>query len=120
MGIFDHRRGSLPRTAIHEVAPQRLAAGNQAVVTVWRREPRQERERLAAEIAEAAPNLNPNVIFIMGLLSTAAVSDDRFARTNGACTDDLYNCLCPVCFPVVLRGRKWDKENRDMRALPGR
>ena len=113
IGIFDHRRRSLPPTAFHEVAPQRLAAGHQAIVAIRRRERRQQRERLAANIAESAPNRNPIVVFVMGLFATAAVSDNRVAQTNRASADDLGASLGPVGVEVVLRGRKWDKENRD-------
>jgi hypothetical protein len=48
----------------------------------------------------------------MSLFATTAVSDNRIALTNGASADDLCVGLGPVRIEVVLRSRKWDKENR--------
>jgi hypothetical protein len=81
-------------------------------VAIRRREGRQQCKRLAAEVAEAASNRNPIVVFVMSLFPTAAVSDNRIAQTNGAFADDLCAGLGPVSIEVVLRSRKWDKENR--------
>jgi hypothetical protein len=56
--------------------PQSLAAGEEAVVAVRQREPRQESESLSAQIAETAPHVNPIVVFVMSLLASPAVPDD--------------------------------------------
>jgi hypothetical protein len=61
------------------------------------------------------------MIFVMGLLASAAVPDDRILRTNGASPkDDFAARLGPINPEVVQPRRKWDKENRGMRALAGR
>ena len=101
--------------------PQRLAAGDETVMAVRRREGRQEGERLAAAVAEAAANPDPIVVFVMRLLAAAAVADDGVLRTDrAAAQDDLCASLAPIVFEVVLRGRKWDKQNRRLGASPGR
>ena len=64
------------RAALQEVALQRLAAGEEAVVAVGRRERRQEGERLSAQIAETASNANPVMVFVMSLFASATMTDD--------------------------------------------
>jgi len=92
---------------------QRLAAGDEAVMAVGRREGRQERERLVAPVAQAAANSDPIVAFVMRLLAAAAVADDGVLATNRAAAQDGFRAgLGPIGFEVVLRGRKWDKQNR--------
>jgi hypothetical protein len=94
-----------------EAVPERLAAGDEAVVTVGRREGRQKRERFVAPIAEAAANADPIVIFIMRLLAATAMANDGVLGANRAAAQDGFR-PGPVIFEVVLRGRKWDKQNR--------
>jgi hypothetical protein len=55
---------------------QSLAAGEEAVVAVRQREPRQEGESPSAQIAETASYANPIVVFVMSLLASPAVPDD--------------------------------------------
>jgi len=93
------------------VALERLAAGDEAVMAVGRREGRQERERLVAPVAQAAANPDPVVVFVMRLLAAAAVADDGVLGTNRAAARDDFRAG-PIRFEVVLRGRKWDKQNR--------
>ena len=106
---------------LQEVAPQRLAAGDEAVVGIGWGERRQEGERLVARSAKAAANLNSIMIWVMSLLAPAAMADDRMAQANRASAQhDFCSCLRPVGLEVVVRGRKWDKENRDHGGLcPG-
>jgi len=119
IGIFDSGCRGFPGTAFQEATLQRLAAGDQAVVSVRRREQGQKGERLPTQVANTAPNSDPIVVFVMSLLVPAAVTDDGILGTNGAAAkDDFGACLGPIGFEVVSRGRKWDKENRDSRRVP--
>jgi len=72
-------------------------------------------------VAEATPDPNPVVMFIMRLLAAAPVADDRIACTNGASPqDDLNAAFGPISFELVRRGARWNKENRSTRGLyPG-
>jgi len=65
--ILDSGRRSFPATTFHKVTSKRLATGDQAVVAIGQREKRQKGERLPAQIAEAAPNRNPVMIFVISL-----------------------------------------------------
>ena len=95
------------RTAFQEVAPQRLAAGDQAVMAVGRRERRQEGKRLPAPVAEAAANPDPIMVFIMSLFAAAAMTDDGVLHTNRASAQDDFRArLGPIGFEVVLGGGK--------------
>jgi hypothetical protein len=76
LGILDSGRRSFPATTFHKVAPKRLATGDQAVVAIGQREGRQKGECLPAEIAEAAPNRNPVMVFVVSLFAPAAMADD--------------------------------------------
>ena len=92
---------------------QRMAPGNETVMAVGRRKGRQESERLAAPVAEAAANSDPIMLFIMRLFAAAAMTDDGVLGTNrAAAQDDFCAGLGPIDFEVVLRRRKWDKQNR--------
>jgi hypothetical protein len=107
LGIFGIGRRGLPVATFHKVAPQRLTASDEAVVGIGWGERRQERERLAAQIAEAAPNGNPVMIFVMRLFAPAAMTDDRIPQTNRAVAKDRAPTrFDPIDFEVVLCGRK--------------
>jgi len=83
-------------------------------MAIRRREGRQEGECLVARPATAAPDPDPIVMFIVRLFAAAAMADDGVLGTNRtAAQDDFRACLSPIGFEVVLRARKWDKENRD-------
>ena len=88
---------------------------------VRERKLRKEGKGLPATVAEAAPDPNPVVMFIVCLLAAASVADDRIALTNGASPQhDLNAAFGPIGFELVRRGAKWDKENRGSRGLcPG-
>jgi hypothetical protein len=87
-------------------------------VGVRQRKPRQEGEGLPAIGAATAPDSNPVVILIVGLLAAAPVADDRIAFTNRASPqDDLVAVTSPIRFELVRRGGKWDKKNRRSRGL---
>jgi hypothetical protein len=80
---------------------------------VGRREGRQKREGLVARSATATPNRNPIMLFIVRLFAAAAVADDGILRANWAAAQkDFRAGLGPVSLEVVLRGGKWDKQNR--------
>jgi|SRR5580692_8365597 hypothetical protein len=107
VGVLNHRRRRFPATAVHKVATQCLAAGDQTVVAVRWGVRRQESERLPALTAKAAADLNPIVIFVMCLLPATAMADDRIAQTDRASAKDRTSVrLGPLGFEVVLRCRK--------------
>ena len=100
-------RRSLPPTPLDEIAAQRLAAGSQAVMGVGWRELRQERERLAATVADTAANPDPIMVFIMSLLAPATVADDGILYANRTTAqNDFRACLGPIGLEVVLCGGK--------------
>jgi len=105
--IFDRGRRSFPTTALYEIAAQRLATCDQAVMAVGRREWRQEGKRLSASVADTAANPDPIMLFIMSLLATATVTDDGILLTNRApAHDDFRARLGPNGFEVALgRGK---------------
>jgi hypothetical protein len=113
MRIFYRRRGHFPGTALDKVAPQRLAASDEAVMSVRKGEHGQEGNRLATNIAEPTPNPNPVVVFVMSLFVAAAMAYDRIATTNGAPARDPFCAgLRPIGFRLALRRAKCDKDNR--------
>jgi len=53
------------------------------------------------------------MIFVMRLFAPAAMADDGVLGTDRASAqDEVPASLGPIGFEVVLRGRKWDKQNR--------
>jgi len=88
---------------------------------VRRRKHRQESKGFSTNIAEAAADPNPIVVFIVSLLAAATMPDDRLAFTNRALPqDDLGASGGPIGSQVALVGGKWDKKNRGNRRLcPG-
>ena len=92
---------------------QCLAAGDQAVMAAGRREGWKKRERLVAAAAQAAANPDPIVMFVVRLFTAAAMADDGvFGTDRASAQDDFRAGFGPIGFEVVLRGRKWDKQNR--------
>src|ERR1051325_3021942 len=80
---------------------------------VRRRKQGQEGNRLTARLADTAPDLNPIMVFVMGLFAAATMANDRVSQTNGASANDLPSaCDSPIGFQVALRCRKCDKDNR--------
>src|ERR1041384_4843580 len=80
---------------------------------VRRRKQGQEGNRLTARLADTAPDLNPIMVFVMGLFAAATMANDRVSQKNGAPANDLPSaCDSPIGFQVALRCRKCDKDNR--------
>jgi len=105
--IFDRGRGSFPGVTFQEIPSQRPAAGDQAVVAIRRRERRQKGERRLTPIAKAAADRNPVVIFVVGLLTATAMTDDRVAQANGTLAQDRPSIsLDPIGFQIALPRRK--------------
>jgi hypothetical protein len=105
--IFDRGSGSFPGVTFQEIPSQCLAAGDQAVVAIRRRERRQERERRLTPIAIAAADRNPVMIFVVDLFPTTAMTDDRVAQANGTLAQDWPSIsLDPIGFQIALRRRK--------------
>jgi hypothetical protein len=88
---------------------------------VRERKQREEGEGLPATGAATATDPDPVVVFIVGLLAAASMTDDRIAFTNRASPqDDFRAARGPLRFELVRRGRKWDKRNRSLLELcPG-
>src|SRR4029434_8476237 len=82
--VFQHGRRFLPAPALHKVPPQYLATSQQAVMGVRKRKPGQERVGLAAVGTASASDINPVVMLVVRLLTTASMADDRIALTNRA------------------------------------
>jgi hypothetical protein len=101
--IFDRGRRGFPTTALYEIAALRLAACDQTVVAVRRRERRQKGKRLSASIAETTANPDPIMLFIMSLFASAPVTDDGILHTNRAPTQNNFRAhLGPIGFAVAL------------------
>lgn len=107
IGIFHRRRRRFPGAALDKVAPQRRTAGDQAVVAIGKREGRQEGDGLAARCADAAPNRNPVVVFVMRLFAATTMTNDRILQANRAAANDYFSAsLRPISFQLALRGGK--------------
>ena len=114
IGVLERGRRLFPGAVLHKVSPERLTAGQQAVVGVGERERGKEGEGLSATRAKAASDPNPVVMFIVRLLAAPPVADDRIAFTNRASPQDELVAVCgPIGFEFVRRSGKWDKKNRD-------
>ena len=107
IGIFHRGRRSFPATPRDEIAAQRLATCDQAVMAVGRTEGWQKGKRLAAPAAKTAANLDPSMVFIVRLFPPAPVSDNRILHTNrAAAQNDIRARLGPIGSAVVLCGGK--------------
>jgi len=79
---------------------------------------RQEGESLPATGAATATDANPIVMFIMRLLATTSVADDRIIFTSGTSPqNNLGATRGPIRFELVRRCGKWDKQNRSVSGL---
>jgi hypothetical protein len=78
-------------------------------------------ESLSAAGATAATDVDPVVVFIVGLLAAASMADDGIAFTNRASPQDDFGATRgPLRFELVRRDGKWDKRNRSLLELcPG-
>jgi hypothetical protein len=82
-------------------------------VRVRKRKQRQEGEGPLATGAATTANANPIVMLIMRLLAAASVTDDRIDFTSGTSPqNNLGEASGPICFELVRRCGKWDKQNR--------
>ena len=119
--VFECRSRFFPGAVLHKAPPQRLTASQQTVLRVRERKTRQEGEGLPATGAATATDANPVVMFIVRLLATTSVADDRITFTNGASPqNDLGATRGPIRFELVRRGGKWDKQNRtSLELCPG-
>ena len=120
--VFERRHRLLPRTMLHKAPPQSLTARQQTVVGVWERKQWKKGEGLPATSAATPTDPNPVVMRIVRLLAATSMPDDGIAFTTGASPhDDFGAALGPLCFELVCRDAKWDKQNRSSwsSALPG-
>ena len=105
--ILDYRRRGFPAAAIYKIAAQSVAACNQAVMAVRRRQWRQEGKRLSAPTADTAANPDPVMVLIMSLFASATVTDDGILLADRASAQDDFRArLGPVGSEVALRRRK--------------
>jgi hypothetical protein len=107
IGIFHRRSRRFPGTAFDKVAPQRLTAGDQAVMRVGKRKHGQEGNSLLARSADTAPNRDPVMVFVMSLLSSAAMTNDRIPRAQRAPANYCIRAsLRPIDLQLALRRGK--------------
>ena len=89
-------------------------------MAVGKRKHRQERNRYLAKPAKTAPNRDPVMVFVMSLLLSSAVTNDRILRANRAPANDyLRASFRPIGIQLALRRGKWDKDNRANGLCPG-
>ena len=111
--VLERRRRFLPGAVLHKAPPQCLTARQQTVMRVRERKQRQEGEGLPATGAATAPDANPVVMLVVGLLAATSMADDRIAFASGASPQDDFGAACrPIGFELVRRDGKWDKQNR--------
>jgi len=65
---------------------------------VGKREHRQEGNRLVTSYADTAPDLNPVMVFVMGLFPSTAMTDHCILLATGAATNNLF---CASFRPIV-------------------
>jgi hypothetical protein len=107
IGIFYRRGRRFPGTALDKVAPQRRTAGDQAVVAIGEGEGRQEGNGLAARSADAAPNLNPVMVFVMSLFAAATMTNDRILQANRAAAKNYFcGSIRPSSFQIAMHRGK--------------
>jgi hypothetical protein len=76
------------------------------------REQREEGECPSTKRTKPPSDFNPVVVFIVRLLATATVADNRIAFTQRTSAQQHVAVVLPVGFGLARRGRKWDKNNR--------
>src|SRR5271157_3870008 len=102
IGVLERGRRIFPGVMLHQASLERLAASQQAVVSVGKREQRKQGKGLPATRAKAASDPNPVVMFIVRLLTSPPVPDDRIAFTNGASPqNELIAVSGPIGFQLV-------------------
>ena len=111
--VFECRRGFFPGTMLHKAPPQSLTARQQTVVGVRERKQWKKSEGLPAAVAVTPTDPNPVVMRIVRLLAATSMPDDQIPSTSGASPHDAVGAaLGPLCFELVCRDAKWDKQNR--------
>jgi hypothetical protein len=91
----------------HQAPQQRLTTSQQTVVCVGERKQWQKSKSCPATRAVTAPNLNPAVMFIVRLLATAPMTDDRILVANGTSPQDNVGApFVPIGLDLARRGRK--------------
>jgi len=90
-------------------------------MAVGKRKHGQERNRYLARSTKTAPNRDPVMVFVMSLLLSAAVTNDRILRANRAPANDyLRASFRPIGIQLALRRGNWDKDNRANGLCSGR
>ena len=108
--ILEHRRCRFPAATLHKAPQQRLTTSQQTVVRVRERKQWQKGKSRPATRAVTAPDLNPAVMFIVRLLATASVTDDRIVAAIRASPQDILGApFVPIDFDLARRDGKWDK-----------
>jgi len=80
---------------------------------VREREQGKQGESLPTTLAEAAPDRNPVVMFVVRLLAPPTVTDDGIAFANRASPPQgVVDVAVPIGFDLAGRGRKCDKKDR--------
>ena len=116
--VFERRRGPFPGTMLHKAPSQCLTTRQQAVMRVRERKQWKKGESLPATGAAAATDVDPVVVFIVGLLAAASVADNGFTFTSGASPHENFGATRgPLRFELVRRDGKWDKQNRSSSGL---
>lgn len=93
-----------------KIALESLAPCDQAVMTVGRRQKGKKREGPSAKLADAAPDPDPVVMFVMGLFVPSAMADDGIARTLRTLPGKVLRARSsPVSFCVASFEDAWDK-----------
>ena len=116
--VFECRRGFFPGRMLHKAPPQSLTARQQTVVGVRERKQWKKGESLPATGASAATDVDPVVVFIVGLLAAASMADNGITFTSGASPQDNFGATRgPLRFELVRRDGKWDKQNRSSSGL---
>jgi hypothetical protein len=111
--ILELRQRLFPRTVLRKAQPQCLAARQQAVMRVREREHRKEGEGHPAIGTAAAPDPNPVVMLVVGLLAAPTVTNDRIVFTERASAyDGLVAVFRPIGCNLVRRDGNWDKVDR--------
>jgi hypothetical protein len=111
--VFERRHRLLPRTMLHKAPPQSLTARQQTVVGVRERKQWKKSESLPATCAVTPTDPNPVMMRMVRPFAATPMPDDGIAFTTGAAPqDDFGAARGPLCFELVRRDRKWDKQNR--------
>ena len=119
IGIFALRSGLFPSTATIATRFPGLLSTSKAVLAVWRRPTGKDGEGLATRTAETTPYPDPVVVFVVGLLATLAVADDRLASAARAVSwQQGQRERVHIAHGLVFRLWQCNKENQGRREGP--